>query len=211
MGFHAFTGSDYTPSFKDKGKIRPFKIMRSNQSYMQAFKDLGSSEVIHADTLISLEKFVCQVYGDKKCDSINELRHKKLVSKDRKKKKSPVSSEQQAPEKNLVDLYKKMKRSNPAALPPCYATFEQQAFRSNLVTNMWRQAPNTKLIMWDKTKHGYTILNGRCAVHWFNGDEVPDMTYSEPHEHEEDPTTEFESSDESESDSDSDDSDLDMD
>ena len=48
-----------------------------------------------------MEKFVCQVYGDKKNDSVNELRHKKLVSKERKKRKSPISSEQQAPEKNL--------------------------------------------------------------------------------------------------------------
>ena len=54
-------GSDYTPRFKDKDKVRPFKIMQGNQSYMKAFKDLGSSEVIHEETLNALEKFVCQV------------------------------------------------------------------------------------------------------------------------------------------------------
>ena len=112
-------GSDYTPCFKDKGKVRPFKIMQGNQSYMKAFKDLGSSEVIHEETLSALEKFVCQVYGDKKCESVNELRHKKLVSKgnNRKKKRPATSSassdDQASPEKqkNLVDLYKKMSRS----------------------------------------------------------------------------------------------------
>ena len=82
IGFHPFTGSDYTPSFKDKGKVRPLKIMQSNKSYMQAFKDLGSSEVIQADTLKILEKFVCQVYGDKKCESVNELRYKKFVKEE---------------------------------------------------------------------------------------------------------------------------------
>ena len=102
-----------------------------------------------------------------KCDRINELRHEKLVSKKRKKRKSPTSSEQQAPKKNLVDFYKKMKRSNPAALSPCYASFEQQAlFRSILVANMWRQAPNARMIMWDKTKHAYKVLNEKmcCAL-----------------------------------------------
>ena len=105
-----------------------------------------------------------------------------------------------------------MKISNPAALPPCYASFEQQAFRSNLVANMWSQAQNPRLIMWDKTKHGYKVLNGKCALHWFEGDEVPDITYREPQEHEKDTPTEFDSSDESESENSvSNDSDSEMD
>ena len=91
-------------------------------------------------------------------------RHKKLVSKERKKRKSPSSSKHQAHEKNLTDFYKKMKKSNPAALPPCYASFEQQAFRSNLVANMWRQAPSSRMTMRDKTKHGYKVINGKCSA-----------------------------------------------
>ena len=122
-----------------------------------------------------------------------------------------TSSEQQAPKKNLVDLYKKMKRTKASSFPPCYRSFEQQAFRTNLVANMWRQAPNATMRMWDKTKHGYKILNGKCVVHWFDGEEVPDMTYSEPEEPEEDLTAECETSDESDSDSDSENSDSDMD
>ena len=58
---------------------------------------------------------------------------------------------------------------------------------------MWRQASQARMNMWDKTKHGYKVLYGKCAVHWFEGDEVPDITYSEPQEHEEDPPTEFDS------------------
>ena len=49
------------------------------------------------------------------CDKVNELRHKQLISKERKTNKSSGSSDQ--PSEKLVDLYKKMKRSNPAALP----------------------------------------------------------------------------------------------
>ena len=75
---------------------------------------------------------------------------------------------------------------------------------------MWRQAPNATMSMWDNTKHGYKILNGKCVVHWFDGEEVPDMTYTEPEE--EDPTDECDSSDESDSGSDNNEnSDSDMD
>ena len=183
--------------------------MQGNQCYLKAFKDLGSSEVIRADTLKTLEKFVCQVYGDKKCDSVNELRYKKLVSKGTKKKKTPSASSSDpeapatAPKKTLVELYKKMKRTNPVSFPPCYASFKQQAARTNLVSNMWKQAPNQRLKLWDKTKHGYKIENGKCVVHWFDGEETPDLTYSELEEHEE-PTEECETSDDSDSDSDND-------
>ena len=77
---------------------------------------------------------------------------------------------------------------------------------------MWRQAPQARMNMWDKTKHGYKVLNRKCAVHQFGGDQAPDITYSEPQVHEEDPPTEFDSSDESKSEnSDGDDSDSDMD
>ena len=51
-----------------------------------------------------------------------------------------------------------------------------------------------------------------CALHWFEGDKVSDITYSELQEHEEDPPTEFDSFDESESENSViDDSDSDMD
>ena len=82
----------------------------------------------------------------------------------------------------------------------------------NLVSKMWKQAPNDRMTLWDKSKHGYKEINGKCAVHWFDGPEVPDIAYSEPQDYEEeDPSTELDSSDESESESDSDNSDSDMD
>ena len=150
------------------------------------------------------------MYGDKKCEKVNDLRHQKIIRKE-KKKKTSSSTNQQSQEQNLVELYKKMKKSNPAALHPCFSTFEQHTFRSNLVTNMWRQASNTKMKMWDITKHGYKVENDRCIVHWYNVNEAPDITYNEPQEHD-DPTTDNDSSDESESsDIDSDFSDSDMD
>ena len=35
-GFHAFTGSDYTAAFNNKGKIKPFKIMEGRE-FQNAF------------------------------------------------------------------------------------------------------------------------------------------------------------------------------
>ena len=209
-----FTGSDYTPSFTRKGKKAPFKNMCSNPEYLKAFKDLGCAEIIQDQTLKTLEKFVCQLYGDKKCNDVNELRHKKLVQgrKRRITKPKTPASQPNAPTNSLPTPAalprNKIRRSNPASLPPCFATFEQQAFRTNLAANMWKQAPNANMKMWDIAKHGYHIVNGKCMIKWFEGPELPDITYRPPEPEEEE---DCDSSDESGDSEDSDDSDEDMD
>ena len=49
LGLHAFTGSDTTSAFMRKGKIRPFKIMKRNDQYLNAFKKLGETEEVPGD------------------------------------------------------------------------------------------------------------------------------------------------------------------
>ena len=50
-GFHAFTGSDYTAAFNNKGKIKPFKIMEGNEEFQNAFAPFGLRESIDCGTL----------------------------------------------------------------------------------------------------------------------------------------------------------------
>ena len=45
-GFHAFTGSDYTPCFMNKGKLNPLKIMMNTPEFVTAFAELGRSGVL---------------------------------------------------------------------------------------------------------------------------------------------------------------------
>ncbi|KAI9550660.1 hypothetical protein GHT06_005149 [Daphnia sinensis] len=73
-GFHAFTGSDYTPAFSYKGKVRPLKILEKNDKYMEAFGLLGSSESLSTALVSDIEEFVCEMYGNKRLSSVNEAR-----------------------------------------------------------------------------------------------------------------------------------------
>ncbi|CAG9771569.1 unnamed protein product [Ceutorhynchus assimilis] len=48
--FHAFTGSDYTAAFYNKGKIRPYKILSKNESYQKMFASLKDSAEIFIES-----------------------------------------------------------------------------------------------------------------------------------------------------------------
>ena len=43
IGFHSFTGTDYTSVFFRKGKKRCWSVMQSNDRFIQAFTVLGSN------------------------------------------------------------------------------------------------------------------------------------------------------------------------
>ena len=64
------------PYFKVKGMVKPLKMLLSQkfESYVTAFKKIGTSWTVD-DTLIApLEEFVCALYGSTKCSSVDELR-----------------------------------------------------------------------------------------------------------------------------------------
>ena len=87
FGLHAFTGCDSTSAFKVKGKVKPLKMLLSQkfESYVTAFKKIGTSWTVD-DTLIApLEEFVCALYGSTKCSSVDELRLLTVNSKCREK------------------------------------------------------------------------------------------------------------------------------
>ena len=73
-GFHAFTGSDYTASFMNKEKIRPFAIMKKNKNFVRAFASLGKSDITDELTLEQIEKFMCCMYGMPKFSKVNDAR-----------------------------------------------------------------------------------------------------------------------------------------
>ncbi|MES9906099.1 MAG: hypothetical protein ABW168_25905, partial [Sedimenticola sp.] len=60
---HAFTGSDYTSSFMNKGKIKPFDLVRKSSTYSKTFAQLGETDTISEDGMSSIEAFVCALYG----------------------------------------------------------------------------------------------------------------------------------------------------
>ena len=72
---HALTGCDITSSFSGKGKVKPFKVMLKNQSYIKEFAAFGDVSTVSDEQLEWVQVFVCDVYGDKGKD-VNLLRYK---------------------------------------------------------------------------------------------------------------------------------------
>ena len=94
--YHAFTGCDYTSSFNRKGKIKPFKLLKKNPELQEAFLNLSHSEGISHDIKSIIESFVCQMYGRKKTNSVDQARLEIFVTKYKPKKGSASLNQIQA-------------------------------------------------------------------------------------------------------------------
>ena len=115
-GFHAFTGNNYISSFLRKTKKTWIKVLEDSES-LSFLAQLGNNSL--TDELFhNAEKFVCKLYGDRHCESVNELRAKifwKCLKTDGK----------------VVDL---------SLLPPYSSTLWKHTVRAHFIANMWKLA-----------------------------------------------------------------------
>ena len=85
IGFHSFTGTDYTSAFFRKGEKRCWLAKQSDDHFIQAFDILGSNWNIGQNLECLLEEYVCSLYGEKKL-SVNEIRFYIFQNKQKEKK-----------------------------------------------------------------------------------------------------------------------------
>ena len=85
IGFHSFTGTDYTSAFFGKGEKRCWSAKQSDDRFIQAFDILGSNWNIGQNLECLLEEYVCSLYGEKKL-SVNEIRFYIFRNKQKEKK-----------------------------------------------------------------------------------------------------------------------------
>ena len=76
ISLHALTGC----SFSGKGKVKPFKVMLKNQSYIEEFAAFRNVLAVFDEQLEWVQAFVCDVYGHKGKD-VNLLRYKLYSSR----------------------------------------------------------------------------------------------------------------------------------
>ena len=94
--YYAFTGCDYTSLFNTKGKIKLFKLLKKNPELQEAFLNLSHSEGTSHDIKSIIESFVCQMYGRKKTNSVDQARLEIFVTKYKPKKGSASLNQIQA-------------------------------------------------------------------------------------------------------------------
>ena len=66
IGFHSFTGNDYTSSFFRKGKVACWKVVETNHRFLHALKELGLAWELAASAYKILEEYACVLYGPRK-------------------------------------------------------------------------------------------------------------------------------------------------
>ena len=157
-GLHALTGCDYIPSFYNKGKIKPYDMMKKNDAFIKSMQDLGNGP-LQRDTIQQCELFICSLYGQPKQTSVDQARHK-------------IFQQTYAP-KNVADPLDRIKGVNPSAMPPCSKVLLQQLKRANYVASMWKQASQPNPCTDSPVGHGWTLDGSTYRIHWYDGDQLP--------------------------------------
>jgi hypothetical protein len=115
--------------------VRPFALLEKNDWAQTVFASLGSTDDVRQETISSLERFVCLIYGEKKLTSANEARLEMFLKMNKPKGDKPFSS---------------VKGIDGSSLPPCASVLHQKILRSNYVANVWRSAqfPTHIILPW---------------------------------------------------------------
>ena len=80
VGFHSFTGNDYIPAIFRKRKKQCWSTMKSNESFLRAFTELGTDWDMTEQQVNAIEQYVCALYKSKK-KSVNDVRYDQFEKK----------------------------------------------------------------------------------------------------------------------------------
>ena len=143
---HAITGCDSVSAFATKGKKKAFDIVQLYPSLRQIVGSLGERVPASDEDLNKLEQFVCALYNDHRCNSVNELRYK---------------------------LFCKSKNQQSHQLPPTKAALKNHLRRANYQAYLWKHALETQMNQ-APDGHGWQLKDGQLEIYWTNQAPAPD-------------------------------------
>lgn len=152
-GLHAFTGCDSVSCFRGKGKIKPLVLMQESQEFTRAFQELGESWEISDSTFASLESFVCKLYGQQTCASVNDARYNHFKATCRLDKGTPPNED----------------------------CLKQHVARANYQAAIWRRAATGTMAAPDPTTYGWKVVDNQLVINWMVNSPVPEP--SKPNSH----------------------------
>lgn len=135
IGVHAFTGCDSISAFRNKGKVKAMNLL---PTHVAAFQELGSSLSCDQNMVAGLERFVCDLYGQGQCDSVDAARYNWF----RLGCKSEVS------------------------LPPNKDSLMLHIRRANYQACIFRRSLCQKMNMPPPTEHGWAEDNRELSITW---------------------------------------------
>ena len=127
-------------AFSTKGKKKALDVVPMNSALRQTLGSLGERVPARQDDLNKLERFVCALYNDHLCQSVNELRYK---------------------------LFCKSKSLQSHQLPPTKEALENHLKRANYQSFIWKHALQTEVNQ-SPDGQGWQQKNGQLEIYWTN-------------------------------------------
>ena len=149
--YHAFTGCDYTSSFMKKGKVKPFKLLQKNEAVQDALIALGEINSLEQDNNEVLEKYVCQLYGQKKISDVNVRMHLFF---------------QKYQQKEDTERLSFVKKYDGCLLPPCRRVLKEKIKRTQLVARKWISSADAHPPNDDPEGFGWLLGDHLFHVKW---------------------------------------------
>ena len=115
-------------SFKRKENLAPFKLLEKSTKAREVFTEMGTDISLSNSILERVEKYLCLLYGKKKCSSIDDVRLQMLLEK--YKQFSKKGSEN--------DTVLKIKKLESSFWPTCSKVLVQKIKRTMFVARRWR-------------------------------------------------------------------------
>ena len=141
IGLYAFTGNDFVSSLFGIGKVKAYKQMMSDRKHLNLFSGLGESidQFTIEKQLEWAEAFVCKLYSEKQCNTVNEARYELFKRKLVKNK--------------TVSLSK---------IPPCKSVLKLHLSRSAYVAYLWRRSQENQIELPPIDEYGW-FLDGNIV------------------------------------------------
>lgn len=143
---HAVTGCDSVSAFATKGKKKALDIIQLNPALRRVVGSLGENIPAREEDLNKLEQFVCALYSDHRCNSVNELRYR---------------------------LFCKSKNLQSHQLPPTKAALANHLRRANYQAFLWKHALETQMEQ-APDGQGWQLKEGQLEIYWTNQAPAPD-------------------------------------
>ena len=123
VGFHAFTGCDFTSAFIRKGKKKPFALLLKSTDTQEAFRELATCQEVNEKTKRTLQLFVAANYGARGFRSLNEHRFQ-------------VFQKAYGPKALSAKPLQKLKGITASSIPPCEVELDQNLQRAAFVSQI---------------------------------------------------------------------------
>ncbi|XP_046481702.2 uncharacterized protein [Neodiprion pinetum] len=163
IGFHAFTGCDFNPAFYNRGKKKPFTLLKNNVEFQKAFAafgDIGLTEDTIRELCNVIQKYTCSMYNAKKSIDVDDGRFQLFVNS------------YKAVDMN-ENFNKKVRSFDASLIPPCKSELYQQVLRTHYISSIWKNAHANEPTSLNPLEYGWMEMENRYVFKWFEGDQLP--------------------------------------